>query len=203
MLKWTSTQHPLGPTLKKDFPEVEESVRLVDDGKDMFQLNDQRLYIEKVFYADSTVFRVFTYPFLEGDPRTALVAPHSMVLTQSVAKQYFGKSTGIVGKSLRNDKGDAFKITGVVKDVPMNSHLRFNILLSVSTLGKDFDQGWGGFNIYTYVLLKPNVDAATFEKKLLPMYDKYMAPIFAKYNIKIHYGVQPVGCHSFAFRFPG
>jgi len=193
MLKWTSTQHPLGPTLKKDFPEVEESVRLVNDGKDMFQLGDQRLYIEKVFYADSTVFRVFTYPFLEGDPRTALVAPNSMVLTQSVAKQYFGRSAGIVGKSLRNDKGDVYKITGVVKDVPLNSHLRFNILLSVSTLGKDFDQGWGGFNIFTYVLLKPNVDPATFEKKLLPMYDKYMAVIFAKYNIKIHYGVQAVG----------
>ena len=162
MLKWTSTQHPLGPTLKKDFPEVEESVRFVNDGKDMFQLNDVRLYIEKVFYADSTVFKVLTYPFVEGDPRTALVAPHSMVLTQSVAIQYFGKSTGIVGKSLRNDKGEVFKITGVVKDVPMHSHLRFNILLSASTLGKDFDQNWGGFNIYTYVLLKPNVDAAAF-----------------------------------------
>jgi putative ABC transport system permease protein len=193
MLKWTSTQHPLGPTLKREFPEVEESVRFVNDGKDMFQLDDLRLYIEKVYYADSTVFKVFTYPFLEGDPRTALVAPHSMVLTQSVAAAYFGKSTGIVGKSLRNDKGEVFKITGVVKDVPMHSHLRFNILLSASTLGKDFDQNWGGFNIYTYVLLKPNVDAAAFEKKLLPMYDKYMAPIFAKYNIKIHYGVQPVG----------
>jgi putative ABC transport system permease protein len=203
MLKWTSTQHPLGPTLKKDFPEVEESVRFVNDGKDMFQLNDLRLYIEKVFYADSTVFKVFTYPFVEGDPRTALVAPHSMVLTQSVAKEYFGKSTGIVGKSLRNDKGDIFKITGVVKDVPMNSHLRFNILLSASTLGKDFDQNWGGFNIYTYVLLKPNVDAATFEKKLLPMYDKYMAPIFAKYNIKIHYGVQPVSAIHLHSDFQG
>src|SRR3984957_11450729 len=190
MLKWTSTQNPLGPTLKKDFPEVEESVRMVNDGKDMFQLNDLRLYIEKVYYADSTVFKVFTYPFLEGDPRTALVAPHSMVLTQSVAKEYFGKTTGIVGQSLRNDKGDIFKITGVVKDVPMNSHLRFNILLSMSTQGKDFDRNWGGFNIYTYVLLKPNADAATFEKKLLPMYDKYMAPLFAKYNIKIHYGEQ-------------
>ena len=130
MLKWTSTQNPLGPTLKKDFPEVEESVRFVNSGKEMFQLNDTRLFIEKVFYTDSTVFKVFTYPFLEGDPRTALVAPHSMVLTQSVAKEYFGKSTGVVGRSLRNDKGDVFKITGVVKDVPINSHLRFNILLS-------------------------------------------------------------------------
>jgi len=69
MLKWASTQHPLGPTLKKDFPEVEESVRFVDDGKDMFQLNDLRLYIEKVYYADSTVFKVFTYPDPIGGER--------------------------------------------------------------------------------------------------------------------------------------
>src|SRR3984893_12503445 len=86
-----------------------------------------------------------------------------------------------------------FRITGVVRDVPQHSHLRFNILISQSTNGKDFDQGWGGFGIFTYVLLKPNTDPVAFEKKLLPMYAKYMAPIFAQYNIKIHYGVQPVG----------
>jgi putative ABC transport system permease protein len=203
MLKWSSTQHPLGPTLKREFPEVEESVRFVDDGKEMFQLNDQRLYIEKVFYADSNVFKVFTYQFLEGDSRTALAVPHSMVVTQSVAKQYFGKSDGIVGKSLRNDKGEAFKITGVIKDVPMNSHLRFNILLSQSTLGKDFDQNWGGFNILTYVLLKPNTDPVAFEKKLLPMYDKYMAPIFAQFKIKIHYGVIPAASIHLRSDFQG
>lgn len=192
-LRWTSTQNPLGPTLKREYPEVEEAVRMVGGGKNMYQLGDLKLYIEKVYFTDSNVFRVFTYPMLEGDARTALVAPHSMVLTESVAKEYYGKTTGVVGKSLRDDKGEVYKITGVVKDVPMNSHLRFNLLVSLSTLGKDFDQNWGGFGIYTYVLLKPNVDAATFQKKLLPMYDKYMAPIFAQYNIKIHYGVEPVG----------
>jgi putative ABC transport system permease protein len=202
-LKWSVTQNPLGPTLKREFPDVEESVRFVGSGKNMFQLGDLRLYIEKVYYADSNVFRVFTYPFLEGDPRTALVAPKSIVLTQSVAKEYFGKSIGVVGKSLQNDKGEVFKITGVVKDVPQNSHLRFNLLISLSTFGKDFDQGWGGFGIYTYVLLKPNADAATFYKKLLPMYDKYMALIFAQYNIKIHYGVEPVGAIHLHSDFQG
>lgn len=193
MMKWTSTQGPLGPTLKREYPEVEQTVRMIGSGKNMYKEGDLHLYIDKVFFADSTVFDVFTYPFIEGDPRTALVAPNSMVLTQSVAKEFFGRTTGVVGKSLRSEKGDVYKITGVIRDVPMNSHLRFNLLISESTLGKDFDQGgWGGFNIFTYVLLRPNTDAAAFEKKLLPMYDKYMAPIFAKYNIRIHYGVQPV-----------
>jgi putative ABC transport system permease protein len=194
-LKWASTQNPLGPTLKREYPEVEEAVRMVGNGKNMYQLGDLKLYVEKVYYTDSNVFRVFTYPMLEGDTRTALAAPNSMVLTESVAREYFGKTRGLIGKSLRDEKGAVYNITGVIKDIPMNSHLRFNLLISVSTFGKDFnsDRGWGGFNIYTYVLLKPNTDAAMFQKKLLPMYDKYMARIFAQYNIKIHYGVQPVG----------
>jgi putative ABC transport system permease protein len=205
MLKWSSTQNPLGPTLKREYPEVEEAVRFVGNGKNMFQLGDRQLYIDKVYYADSNVFRVFTYPFLEGDPRTALVATNSLVLTESVAKSYFGKTIGVVGKSLRNDKGDAFKITGVIKDVPMNSHLRFNLLISLSTLGKDFERpgSWGGFNIFTYVLLKPNTTAAMFEKKLEPMYDKYMAKIFAQYNIKIRYVVTPVGAIHLHSDFQG
>ncbi len=194
VLKWASTQNPLAPTLKKEYPEVEEAVRFVDNGKSMFRNGDLHLYEEKVFFTDSSVFRIFTYPFLEGDPQTALVAPKSMVLTESVAEKYFGRHTGVVGKSLQNDKGEIYKITGVIKDVPKNSHLIFNILLSISSLGKDFDSpnNWGGFNLYTYTLLKPNTDAAAFEKKLLPMYDKYMARIFSKYKIKIHYGVQPI-----------
>ncbi len=97
-MKWATTQNPLGPTLKRTYPEVEEAVRLVGNGKTMFQLDNVKQYIEKVYYADSNVFRVFTYPFLEGDPRTALAAPKSMVLTESVAREYFGKTTGSRGE---------------------------------------------------------------------------------------------------------
>jgi putative ABC transport system permease protein len=204
-LKWASTQNPLGPTLKREYPEVEEAVRMAGGGKNMYQLGVLKLYVEKVYYTDSNVFKVFTYPMVEGDTRTALAAPNSMVLTESVAKEYFGKTRGVIGKSLRDDKGAVYNITGVMKDIPMNSHLRFNLLISVSTLGKDFnsDRNWGGFNIYTYVLLKPNTDAAMFQRKLLPMYDKYMARIFAQYNIKIHYGVQSVGSIHLRSDFQG
>jgi putative ABC transport system permease protein len=191
-MNWTSTQVPLGPTLKKDFPEVEESARFINQGQVMFKNGDLRFYEEKVFFSDSNIFRIFTYPFIEGDPRTALVAPNSLVLTQSEAVKYFGKNGTVVGRSLLNDKGEIYKITGVVKDVPKNSHLIFNMLISASSLPKGNEGDWGNFNIYTYVLLSPNTNAAAFENKLLPMYDKYMAPIFAKYKIKIRYGVQPV-----------
>lgn len=191
-MKLCITQAILASTLGKDFPEVKEAVRFINSGKPMFKNGDLRFYNDKVYFADSNVFRAFTYQFIEGDPKTALMAPNSMVLTQSIAEKYFGLNKSVVGKSLQNDKGDLYKITGVIKDVPKNSHLVFNILLSASTLPKDFGGGWGGFNIFTYTLLKPNTDPVAFEKKLLPLYQKYMAPIFAQFNIKIHYGVMPI-----------
>ncbi|GGA88834.1 ABC transporter permease [Puia dinghuensis] len=190
-MRWVATQVPLAPTLKKDYPEVEEAVRFISEDKKMYKKGELRIYEDKVYYADSNVFRIFTYPFIQGDPRTALVAPNSLVLTQSVATTFFGKGDA-VGQALEDAKGDVFKVTGVIKDIPYNSHFRFNVLISATTLPKDFQDNWGGFNIFTYVLVRPHTDAAAFEKKLFPMYDKYMAPIFAKYNIKIHYAVQPI-----------
>lgn len=191
-MKWAITQFPLGPTLKKDYPEVEEFARFVPNGKTMYKKGELHFYEDKVFSSDSSLFRIFTYQFIEGDPQTALVSPNSMVLTESVAQKFFGKDKNILGQSLQNGNGDIYKITGVVKDVPRNSHLIFNVLISISSLPKDFANNWGGFNFYTYVLLKPDTRAAAFEKKLQPMYAKYMAPVFAQYNIKIHYGVQPI-----------
>lgn len=192
MLNWAITPFPVGPALKKDYPEVEEAVRFVPGGKTMFKKGELRFYEEKVFFTDSNMFRVFTHQFIEGDPKTALVAPNSMVLTQSVAEKYFGKNKNIVGQSLQNDNGDVYKITAVIKDVPKNAHLIFNALISISSLPKDFANSWGQFGFYNYVLLRPNTSAALFEKKLLPVYDKYLAPIFAQFNIKIHFGVQPI-----------
>ena len=191
-MKWAITPFPMGPALSKDYPEVEEAVRFVGNGKTMYKNGDLRFYEDKVFVCDSNLFRVFTHQFIEGDPQTALVAPNSMVLTQSLAEKYFGKNTSYVGKSLQNDKGDTYKITAVVKDVPKNSHIIFNALISRSSLPSDFANNWGGFGFYTYVLLRPNTNAAAFEKKLLPMYDKYLAQIFAQFNIKMHFGVQPL-----------
>lgn len=191
-LKWVSTPFPMAPALSKDYPEVEEAVRFVDNGNVLYKKGELSLYQDKVFVVDSNVFRVFTHPFIEGDPKTALVAPNSMVLTQSVAEKYFGRADSYVGKSLENTNGDVYKITGVVKDVPENSHIIFNVLISRSSLPEEFANNWGGFGFNTYVLLKPNTNAASFEQKLLPMYDKYLASIFAQFQINIRFGVRPI-----------
>lgn len=191
-MRWAITPYPLAPALSKDYPEVEEAVRFVGNGRTMLRNGDLRFYEEKVFFCDSNLFKVFTHPFIEGDAKKALMEPNSMVLTQSVAEKYFGKAFPKVGKTLQNAQGEIYKVTGIVKDLPQNSHIIFNAVISTSTLPRDFANSWGNFGFYTYVLLKPNTEAASFNKKLLPLYDKYMAEIFKQFNIKIRMDVQPI-----------
>jgi len=186
------TQFPLGPTLKKEFPEVEHAVRFVRNGdKTLFKKGDTQFFEDKVFYSDSNLFDVFTYKFIAGDAKRALIAPNSLVLTRSAAEKYFQTTDNVVGKSLQGKK-DTYNITAIIEDVPQNSHLRFNALISASSLGKDFGNNWGNFGFYTYALLTKNIDYKSFEKKLVPMYEKYMASIFSPYNVKINYVVQPI-----------
>jgi len=192
---WAITQMPLGPTLKKDYPEVEEMVRLQSRERTLFKNGDNNFYETKIYYADSTIFKVFTHKFYEGSPATALNGPNSIVLTKSLANKYFGKNTSAIGKTLRTVY-DVYTVSAVIGDVPKNSHIRYDMLISMSSLlrgpNQDNQFNWGNFNNYTYVLLKPGTSAAVFNKKLAPMYDKYMAPIFAKFNVKMHYDVQPI-----------
>jgi putative ABC transport system permease protein len=190
---WTLTQAPLAATLKKDYPEVEESARFMSRERTLFKNGENNFYETKVYYADSTVFNIFTYKFVEGNAAHALNEPNSIVISKTLAEKYFGKNTPAVGKTLRTVY-DVYKVTGVIEDVPKNSHLLFDMLISWSSLPKNFNGGenWGSFNNFTYVLLKPGTSADAFNKKLVPMYEKYMAPLFAQFNVKMHYGVQPI-----------
>jgi putative ABC transport system permease protein len=191
-MRWAVTPFPMGPALSKDYPEVEEAVRFVSNGNVMFKTGDLKIYQDKVFVVDSNIFKVFTHKFIEGNPSTALIEPRSMVLTQSVAEKFFGKNKSYVGKSLENANGDVYKITAVVKDVPKNSHILFSVLISRSSLPADFANNWGSFGFYTYVLLKPNTNPVLFEKKLLPVYDKYLAQIFKQFNVTMRFSVQAI-----------
>jgi len=191
---WTLTQAPLAQTLKKDYPEVEESARFMGKERTLFKNGENNFYETKIYYADSTVFKIFTFPFIEGNPATSLTEPNSIVISKTLADKYFGKNISAVGKTLRTVY-DVYKVTGVIEEIPHNSHIRFDMLISWSSSlpkNQNGDGNWGSFNNFTYVLLKPGTSAAAFNKKLVPMYEKYMAPLFAKFNVKMHYGVQPI-----------
>ena len=187
--RFAVTQFPLAATLKRDYPEVEEATRMIPAGERIFGTADRKFYENKLFFADSNFFSVFSYRFLEGSPGNALNQPFSLVLTKSLAEKYFGKGQSALGKSLKTGGDKSFKITGVVEDVPKNSHIIFNGLISAITMPNREEEGWGSFGLYTYILLNKNTDYKQFENRLKPMYDKYMAPIFAQFNIKIDYGL--------------
>ena len=145
---WTSTQLPLGPTLKKDFPEVEESVRFLNRERTLFKNGDNNFFETKLYYVDSNVFKVFTCKFVEGNPNTALNEPNSIVISKTLATKYFGKNTPAVGKTLKTVY-DVYKVTAVIEDIPRNSHIIFDMLISASTILKGSQNGqdnWGGFN---------------------------------------------------------
>lgn len=127
---WSSTQLPLAATLKKDFPEVEESARFLNRERTLFKNGENSFYETKVYYADSTVFNIFTYKFIEGNAEHALIEPNSIVISKTLAEKYFGKNTQAVGKTLKTVY-DLFKVTAVIEDVPTNSHLRFDMLISL------------------------------------------------------------------------
>jgi putative ABC transport system permease protein len=191
-MRWAIAPFPMGAALAKDYPEVEDAVRFVNSGRTMFKNGALRLYEDKVFFADSNVFRVFTCNFIEGNPQTALKEPNTVVISASSAIKFFGANKKYIGRTLENVNGKIYRVTGVIKDVPKNSHFIFNILASRSTLPANFGDGWGSFDYYTYVLLKPGISLAAFNNKMLPMYDKYLASIFKQYNIKIRFEAQAI-----------
>jgi hypothetical protein len=129
---WAVAQAPLAVELKDNYPEVENAVRFFNTGRNLYKKDDKQFYEERFFMTDSTVFDMFSYEFIEGDPVTALDNPFSLVITQEIAKKYFGDQSPI-GLSLQNQQGEEFKITGLIKDVPLNSHFRFDALISKST----------------------------------------------------------------------
>ncbi len=130
---WTVTQLPLAATFKKRFPEVEESTRLLSKERTLFKIGNEGFYETKIYWADSTIFNIFTCKFLEGNPANALNQPNSIVITKTLAIKYFGKNTLVVGKTLKTVY-DVYNVTGVIEDIPRNSHLRFDMLISMNTL---------------------------------------------------------------------
>jgi putative ABC transport system permease protein len=149
---------PVGPALAADFPEVEEITQMMSPISLLLQTGDKRLQQDNLVCTDSTVFKVFSWKLLQGDARTALTAPNSIVLTEQTAHKLFGNANA-VGQTLRANNQENLMVTGVVQNVPSNSQVTFNGLISMATAHKwqpDVFKMWGYVDFYTYVLLKKN-----------------------------------------------
>lgn len=165
---------PMAAALKADFPEVENAVRFRDYGSSTIKYEDKSFKENRIIYADSTVFDIFTIPLIKGNSKTALIAPHTITLSESMAKKYFGDSDPI-GKVFKLNNNRDYEITGVYKDFPTASHLQFDFIASIYSSGECYEPVWVSFNFVTYVLLKEDVDHEVFERKLSVLVDKYIA----------------------------
>ena len=167
---------PLGPTLKKDYPQVEQYVRLHQRGTSLVKRAGEatNLREDNIVFADSTLFVVFTLPFVAGDPKRALAEPNTVVISESAATRHFGKQNPM-GQTLVLDNRQAYKVSGIMRDVPKNSHFRSDFFLTM--LNDDYPWGqWLSNNYHTYILLKPGTDEKTFAKNLDIVIEKYVGP---------------------------
>jgi putative ABC transport system permease protein len=186
---WVVAQIPFGPKVIEDYPEVEAYVRFINMPRALYRHEDREFIEENFFYADSALFAIFPSKVLRGDARSALLAPNKIALTETVAARYFGEDDP-VGKTLT--AGDAtYEVTGVIEDVPSNSHFRFEALASRSNLPEQIGS-WGNFGVFTYLLFPEGLDVEAFETKMQGMYAAYMEPIFGPINIQIEYILEPI-----------
>src|SRR6185503_16407960 len=172
--KYALTGTKAGPQLQRTFPQVESFVRTIN-GSVVMKYGSQ-MYIEKRFvYADSSFFKIFSFPLLEGDPKTALDAPNKVVITQSMAKKYFGNDEPI-GKILSvgwYGPPKIFQVTGVTADAPENSQIKFDFIGAFSTLSASKHEEWWSANYTTYLLLKNKDQLTGFQHQL----DNYMKDV--------------------------
>lgn len=188
---WAVAQIPLAEELRDNYPEVKNAVRFFGTGRSLYKNGDRQFYEEDFYVADSTVFEMFTYPFLYGDPITALDLPFSIVLTEKTARKYFSDISSALGQSIQNQQGEEFKITGILEDVPLNSHFIFDALISRSTR-PDFQGSWGNFGVFTYIHLPDGYDISKMYASLDTVIKEKVNPIFEQFGITIRYELQPI-----------
>jgi putative ABC transport system permease protein len=164
------THAPVGPMLKEKMPEVEDYVRMFhNDGLQDVKVGTHKFLEEGIYFADPSAFNLFSLRVLYGDAKTALSKPMQLVLTESTANKYFGRADA-VGETVTIDE-TLYHVTAIVTDLPANTHLKFLILLSHSTLPKKYDwyseeNNWNGNNEYTYLLMTLGTNLAAFNEKL-------------------------------------
>ncbi|MDX1943020.1 MAG: ABC transporter permease [Saprospiraceae bacterium] len=167
---------PLGHTLVKDYPQVKNAVRFRGQGSFLVKKGDENLKETRVIFADSTLFDVFTFPLIYGNPKTALAAPNTVVITESTARKYFNR-TNVIGETLVFDDETNYKITGVMKDIPRNSHIQFDFFLAMAGLEESKQNNWMSHNFNTYLLLEKGADIKQLAAEMDKVVEQYVGPM--------------------------
>ncbi len=182
-IPWLSP--PYATALVNDFPDaVQQSVRVSPDN-DLITYQNISFNEKHIYLTDDNFFTFFSFPLLKGNPAIVLKDPKSIVLTASAAKKYFGNEDPI-GKVLQMNKSMQLKVTGIAKDVPVNSHLDFDMIVPISNFKNDgwFNQ-WPSNSLFTYIQLKPGASPEQLSKRFPQFMDKYMGKYYAESGFKM------------------
>ena len=185
---------PWGPALYNDFPEVENFVRFRGHGRTLMSSGDKGFYESEGLYADSTIFEVFTFPLLKGNPKTALTRPNTMVINERMAEKYFGTEDP-VGQSLVFNNQDEFEITGLMQNIPANSHIKFDYLIPFFMYQRWDTSEWGVNNFYTYLLLAEGT-ATQLEAKIPEFLERHAGERTAAASINKLQPITDIHLHS-------
>ena len=192
--RWAVTQTPLAMQLKADYPEVEEFVRFIPNGRTQLKHGEKLFFEEDIYLVDSTILDVFSFDFVRGDAETPLHQPNSIILSKTVADRIFGQQDPI-GQTLQTPSERIYQVTAVYDDFPNYSHILPGALISsnsIEGLMNPSPGSWGGFGIYTYLLLQENTDPQVFEAKLGEVVKNHVATIFDQFDIKVKYELIPL-----------
>jgi len=164
---FSSTPGLLAPAMKDELPGIKNTCRFTWDNFTLFSLGDKSIY-ERGYYADSSVFSMLTLPFIQGKKENAFQQLHSLVITEKMAKKFFGDDKNIIGKTLKVDNKEEYVVSGVIKDLPGNSTLKFDWLspFKIYFDKNDWLKSWGNNGIQTFVELEEKTDPDAVNKKL-------------------------------------
>jgi putative ABC transport system permease protein len=179
----TGTSAPTANALKNEFPEVEQTVRIDAEGGGIISYNEKHFKDDAVFFTDPSFFKVFTFHFLAGDPANALSKPGAVVITKTLSDKLFATPEAAINKTIYFDNNSPNQVTGVIDDVPENSHFTFDALRSMPS---NYSGQWQNFSIYTYVLLKKHADVNKLRAKMPAFVTKY----FTKNSDDIKYSIE-------------
>ncbi len=166
---------PMAEIMVRDYPEIEVATRLKYAGSFQFKRQDVNTPERRVVYADNDLFKIFTLPFISGNPNNALAEPNTMVITKACADQFFPNEDAL-GKTLIQDNKVSYKITGIIEDIPETSHFHYRMFLSMEGLPESKNGNWIGGPYNTYLLLRDGSDSQSLEAKFPAMIEKYITP---------------------------
>ena len=178
---------------KRDFPEIEKQVRF-NPNNVLVRRGDIKIQEESIAFADSTFFEIFDFPLVKGNPVTALSGPWTVVLSESAAKKYFGNEDPMGKQLLLTGDSHPATITGIMKDMPENTELKTDMLVSMFNSASDSnrDKNWGGFGVMAYFLMKPHTNAQALQKKFPAFLVDHIGKFMKDNNQTYDYILEPL-----------